>query len=41
MTKEHTAVRPATLIVLGSARRQTKGTPIGAKQESLMVGFYD
>lgn len=29
------------LIALGSARRQTKGTPIGARQESLMVGFYD
>lgn len=29
------------LIVLGSARRRTKGTPIGARQESLMVGYYD
>ncbi|SDA36909.1 hypothetical protein SAMN03159340_04016 [Sphingomonas sp. NFR15] len=29
------------LIPLGSARRETKGTPIGARQESLMVGFYD
>lgn len=29
------------LIALGAARRQTRGTPIGARQESLMVGFYD
>ncbi len=29
------------LVVLGSARRETKGTPIGAKQEALMVGYYD
>ena len=39
MTKEPQSA--PKLIVLGSARRQTKGTPIGARQESLMVGYYD
>lgn len=39
MTKERKS--EPKLVALGSARRQTKGTPIGAKQEPLMVGFYD
>lgn len=39
MTKEPQSA--PKLIVLGSARRQTKGTPIGARQETLMVGYYD
>lgn len=38
MTKEQ-KVEPR-LIKLGSARRQTKGTPIGAKQE-MLVGYFD
>jgi len=39
MTKDQKSA--PKLVALGSARRETKGTPIGAKQESLMVGFYD
>jgi len=32
---------PSKLTRLGTARQETKGLPIGSKQESLVTGQYD